>query len=154
MWAATYYGLLKRNPGDSEFQRYTPQNGQNSISHLVVTQITESADGNIWVGTWGGGLDRIELDDGGMQLYFTNFKLNQTETGKGAGVVSRLYYDQFRNLWIGTWNDGLRLMTETEQAQTPDKAKLIAYYKESDNPTSLSDNEYRLCGLIGQAYFG
>lgn len=137
LWAATYYGLLRKMPDQDEFVRFIADSSGNSISNSVVTQIAESADGSLWVGTWGGGVDRISLLDDGQSMQFSNFKLN----GKtdDAGVVSRLYYDQFHNLWIGTWNDGLRMLPENQQKRSPADAELIAYHKEADNPASLSD---------------
>ncbi|PTN07358.1 signal transduction histidine kinase [Mangrovibacterium marinum] len=138
LWVATYYGLLRKSAENDSFDRFIHQASGNSISNSVVTQITESADGCLWAGTWGGGLDRIRVLDEGQQLHFTNFSLSASGDGQPGGVVSKLYYDQFHNLWIGTWNDGLRLLRADQQQLAPTEARMIAYQAELENSASLS----------------
>ena len=138
MWVATYHGLLRYDKKTNSFTRFLPQPGTNSVSHPVITQVLESADGKLWLGTWGEGLEKVDVRDHGKKLHFTHYKSRAGKGSINASVISRLYYDQYHNLWIGTWNDGLRLLRETQQKRAPEQAQFITYREEPDNPTSLS----------------
>ncbi|WP_159518154.1 hybrid sensor histidine kinase/response regulator transcription factor [Sunxiuqinia indica] len=138
LWAATYYGLVTVNRENGAFQRYLPGASANSLSNSTITQITESHSGQLWVGTWGGGLNRLDVSDDGNEIHITRYPTRIGEGSPDANVISKLYYDQFDNLWIGTWNDGLRLLKADQQNLAPERAHFISYMEEPDNPTSLS----------------
>ena len=140
LWAATYYGLMKFDQEKGYFIRYLPQKNENSIANSTITQIIESADGKLWVGTWGGGLDKVDVSDHGNQLHFTHYKRENAKGSLNANVIAKLCYDKFHNLWIGSWNEGLRLLKEDQQLLPPEQAQFISYREEPDNPASLSSD--------------
>lgn len=137
LWVGTYNGLVRFNTENSEFERFIKLPNKNSICNSTITNITESADGNLWVGTWGGGLDRINISENGSQLYFTNFHSMDSETSICDNVITKLCYDQFNNLWIGTWNNGLCRLTEDQQMKTSSEAKFTFYQEKTDNTSGI-----------------
>ncbi|MGQ1945553.1 hybrid sensor histidine kinase/response regulator transcription factor [Geofilum sp. OHC36d9] len=138
LWVATYYGLVKFNQKTEDYQRFLSNPDKNSLSNATVTGITESADGNLWVGTWGGGLNRVEVLDQGSRLIFTHFMSETTQNRLADNIISKLYYDQFNNLWIGTWSNGLYRLTEKQQQAAPAKALFTNYHEEQDNPSGIA----------------
>ncbi|MDX8341006.1 two-component regulator propeller domain-containing protein [Draconibacterium sp. IB214405] len=139
LWVTTYNGLLKFNPGDETFTRYEYDPNKNSISDNTVTQIVESADGTLWIGTWTGGLNKAIVDENGEITEFISY-VEKNKTGDRNKVVYRLFYDQFDNLWIGSWINGLSLLTKDQQQLPPEKAHFWSYYEQVDNPGSISGN--------------
>ncbi|MBL4560207.1 MAG: response regulator [Labilibaculum sp.] len=140
LWVATYYGLVKFDTENGSYDRHLPKNSQNSISHSVVTQITESKDGKLWIGTWGGGLNKVDVAGNGDKLHFTHYKFDNNENSLSSNVIYRLCYDQYDNLWIGTWNEGLNLLKYEQQQLSPEKARFLSYKEDVAKPTSLSGN--------------
>ena len=63
VWLATLRGLARRVTGPGEtperFELYRPETGQPD-DVTAVTALAEAADGTLWVGTWGGGLQRFD----------------------------------------------------------------------------------------------
>lgn len=140
LWVATYYGLVKFDSNSNEYIRHFPKSGQNSISHSVVTQITESNNGNLWVGTWGGGINRIEVRKDGNHLHFTHFRSGSGKGSLSSNVIYKLLYDQLGNLWVGTWDEGLNLLRPEQQMLSPENTRFLVYRKDLNNTGSLSGN--------------
>ncbi|WP_346860633.1 two-component regulator propeller domain-containing protein [uncultured Draconibacterium sp.] len=139
LWVTTYNGLLKFNPENETFIGYEYDPDKNSISDNTVTQVVESADGTLWIGTWTGGLNKAVVDETGEITEFITYT-EKNKTGDRNKVVYRLFYDQFDNLWIGSWINGLSLLTKEQQQLPPDKAQFWSYYEQVDNPGSISGN--------------
>ncbi len=139
LWIATYYGLREFDRNTQTFKRYLPDSSPNSISNSTVTQLAEASNGDLWVGTWGGGLNKVQVSEDGQQVEFSRFQNRPGSGSLDADIISVLYYDQFNNLWIGTWNEGLRLLKEDQQQLSPDKAQFLSYTEQPDNPASLSE---------------
>jgi len=98
LWFGTYDGL-NRYDGYS-FKIYkTEKNNPKSIQGQTFRSIVEDKDGNLWIASIGGGLNRYNrlTDD------FTNF--NHNENDKNSIISDRvriLYIDKKNRLWIGT----------------------------------------------------
>ncbi len=73
---------------DGKFTNHTTEQG---LSHNFVRAIHESADGALWLGTYGGGLNRFK---GGK---FTHY---HTGNGLYDNVVSRILEDERGNFWM------------------------------------------------------
>ena len=140
LWIATYNGLLHFYPESGEYLRYVAEPGKNSVSNSTITQIVESKEGNLWIGTWSGGLNKAELNSDGEITRFTHYRESARSNSLGDDVVFKLYYDQFDNLWIGTWNEGLSLLKYDQQQLPPEKAGFWNYQASVNNPGSLSSN--------------
>lgn len=140
LWIATYNGLLRFFPETGEFTRYLPHPGKNSLSHSTVLQLAESKDGYLWIGTWGGGLNKAEISPDGTLRHFSVYSAGNNPSNLSDNVIHRLFYDQYNNLWIGTWNKGLNLLEYDQQQLPPDQAKFMVYQEAPDNPGSLSGN--------------
>ncbi len=83
--------------GSPHLFTYTTDNG------LALDNITSSlldASGNLWFGTWGGGISKF---DG---ISFTNFN---TAHGLSNNLVHCLAQDTDGNIWIGTDGDGVSI---------------------------------------------
>lgn len=138
LWVASYNGLIRFDGENGAYQRYLPGQGQNSISNGSVTQIVESADGDLWIGTWGGGLNKITVSDHDDRPHFKHYRTRPG--GLASDVIYKLFYDAYQNLWIGTWNDGLNLLKPEQQNVDPEQARFLLYKNSLNDPTSLSGN--------------
>jgi signal transduction histidine kinase/ligand-binding sensor domain-containing protein len=97
VWLGTPHGLVRAHEGRQ--QRFTTRDG---LSHDFVTAILEDRDGNLWVGTAGGGVNRLHRDR------FTPFTSRE---GLSNDHVRALLEDHEGNVWIGT-ADGLDCLSD------------------------------------------
>jgi signal transduction histidine kinase/ligand-binding sensor domain-containing protein len=97
LWLGTPHGLV-RIEGD-KIERFSTREG---LSHEYVSAILEDRDGNLWIGTGGGGLNR-----------FSNGRFTQFTTREGLSNdhVRCLLEDHEGNLWVGT-ADGLDCLSD------------------------------------------
>ncbi len=75
----------------------------NSLSHNYILPLFESVAGDIWVGTMGGGLNRLKSFDKDGRSEFEHITVAD---GLPNNVVKSILEDDFGNLWIST-NRGL-----------------------------------------------
>ncbi|MCP5105694.1 MAG: response regulator, partial [bacterium] len=98
------------------------------LSNNSVTSLYEDVEGSLWIGTWGGGLNRLK--DGKFTTY-------TTAEGLSHDTVLSIYEDQAQGLWIGT-DGGLNLL----DSQDPGNGKFTL----STIKHSLPDNIiYSIC---------
>lgn len=88
LWFGTQGGLACWD--EHEWKIFTTYEG---LSSDVVRTIADDAEGNLWIGTTGGGLDRLH------DAKFTAFR---KASGLPSDNISSLYVDAEGVLWIGT----------------------------------------------------
>ena len=106
---------------------------KNSLSSNIIYDIAEDADGFIWVGTWGGGLNRYDRANG----KFISYRHDQERPGSlSSDFVNSIFIDSEGFLWVGTDNGGL------ERFNREDKTFSHFVY-DKNNPKSLSQNSVK-----------
>lgn len=109
LWIGTGKGLNKLSPEESvksepRFVRYLNDLSQpNSISHNYILDIFEGQGEKLWVGTFGGGLNMLDLKATPSATGFTAFG---TEEGLPNQVIKAIQEDESGMLWISS-NRGL-----------------------------------------------
>ena len=139
LWIGSYNGglnFLKREDknkalNETKFTKYKPEAGKNSLSNNTVMALCEDKLGNIWIGTFGGGLDKYNT----VSRKFLNFKyspLNQNSLADND--VLSLSVDRAGIIWAGSHlGAGVTIIQLC-------RAKFNLYTHQADNPNSLSDN--------------
>jgi signal transduction histidine kinase/ligand-binding sensor domain-containing protein/DNA-binding response OmpR family regulator len=107
LWVSTYSGgISKYDKNLPLFNVYRFQNGNlQGLSNKVVTSFAEAPDGNIWVGTDGGGLNLLDK----YSHFFTHLS-NQPGVKNSLssdGILTLLKSKTGNRLWIGTYATGL-----------------------------------------------
>jgi ligand-binding sensor domain-containing protein/DNA-binding CsgD family transcriptional regulator len=75
-----------------------------SISKYEISAIVEDHSGIIWVGTYGGGLNRFNREN----ETFSRYKCQQEDPNSlSNNTITSMITDKFGMLWIGTWGGGL-----------------------------------------------
>ncbi|MGH7450322.1 MAG: two-component regulator propeller domain-containing protein [bacterium] len=134
--------LSKAEGSDREKEKFTPyknnSDNPNSLSDNVVTSIYEDRSGVLWIGTWGGGLNKFDRE----KEKFTHYKNNPNNPKSLSGNhVFSIYEDRSGVLWIGTWGGGLnKLDLSKAEGSDREKEKFTHYKNDPNNPNSLSDN--------------
>src|SRR4026209_2472305 len=59
MWFGTRDGLNKYDGYKFSVYKYNAENG-NSLGNNIIKSIAEDDQGNLWLATWGGGLNRFD----------------------------------------------------------------------------------------------
>ena len=104
-------------------------NNKNTLSHNIITSLVEDDNGNLWIGTLGGGLNKLNIESNKFTRYTP---LENSINSISSPYVMALYCDKKNNLWIGTYNGGLvKLEIGTEK---------FTVYKFSENKNSISDD--------------
>ena len=67
----------------------------------MIRAIEEDSQNNIWIGTLGRGLTKMN----NSKNVFTRF--DSRNMGLSEDVVTSIFEDQYQNLWVGTWGGGL-----------------------------------------------
>ncbi|MFT3740724.1 MAG: two-component regulator propeller domain-containing protein [Breznakibacter sp.] len=141
-WLATYNGLINLNRQTGSFTPFqpNPSNPNESISNIVTTQIAETGDGSLWIGTWGGGLNKMVRSKDKSQVKFIHYQPESRKGSIASADVYKVLHDAYGNLWIGSWDQGLSLLSPEEQSKAPNQANFTNYANQITNPYSLSGN--------------
>jgi serine phosphatase RsbU (regulator of sigma subunit)/ligand-binding sensor domain-containing protein len=101
-----------------------------SLSHDDVRAIVEDTDGTLWIGTSGGGLNRLDPSTG----LFTRYRYDaRNPRGLGHDVVAALVLDGDGALWVGTDGGGLNRLNRS----TGDFDRFV---NDPSRPASLASN--------------
>lgn len=110
LWIGTKGGLTKILRSENNEPEYYKQykynkRDSNSLSNNNVFVIQEDSYGSLWIGTFGGGLNKLikEEKEGVKKEYFELFDINN---GLPDNAVYGILEDSDKNLWIST-NNGL-----------------------------------------------
>ena len=107
LWVGTRNGLNLFKPESGEFKRYLHDDADpNSISNnFVYSSIFLDENDDLWVGTYGGGLCRMDTRNGS----FTNFMHDPEDPNTiSDNIVFSTHQDEMGRIWIGT-NSGLNM---------------------------------------------
>ena len=72
LWVGTNAGLFRSDPATKAFNHVgetSPQDPERGLGVGPAAAIVRDAQGDIWVGTWGGGVDRIDAETGLVRRY-------------------------------------------------------------------------------------
>ncbi len=96
MWIATLDGLFRYD--GSSYRSYQMNFTQNSISSNMIFSINEDLNGNIWVGTYARGLNRIDVHTGKI----TNYSLVEL-LGDELWIddILTIEIDRDNRVWLG-----------------------------------------------------
>jgi ligand-binding sensor domain-containing protein/signal transduction histidine kinase len=129
MWFGTQGGLVRFDGYEKTTFSQIPFDS-TSLSNIWVWCICEDPSGDIWVGTFGGGLDRFNR----VTETFTHFRHDPNDSASiSSDYIHSLLVDKAGNVWIGTRGAGLNKLDG-------ESGKFIHYIHNPDDPTSLSHN--------------
>lgn len=98
LFVATTQGVVRLEVGQPSFTEKFKET--NFPSDVTFTSFSKNATGPTWVGTWKGGLYRIDPEDGEL-LKFEKYSTEEH-------FVQAVYHDHTRDqLWVGTVHSGL-----------------------------------------------
>lgn len=129
LWIATADGLNRYDGTNFKIYKSSPEN-PNSISGHHFSSIVEDKNGNLWIGSYGGGLNKYSR----MTESFTSYKHNPNNPNSPIGDrITTLLIDRKNYLWIGTEFGLCRMNLSTGKYR---------YFKaDIKNPDSLCNNK-------------
>ena len=132
MWFGTRDGLNKYDGYKFTVYKNDPKN-KNSIGNNNILAITEARDSNIWIATWGGGLNCYNYH----KDIFISYKHDEKNKQSIAGnFITAVMQDSDGNIWVGTEAAGLDMYDTAK--------KVFIHYKfEAADSQSLSDDFIR-----------
>lgn len=129
MWFGTQNGLNKFDGYQFTVYRNDPFD-PTSVSNDNAGNIYIDHDGYIWVGTWGGGVDRLDPRTG----QFKNYTLNPNDPNSlSSDRVQTIFQDSRGTVWIGTSGGGLNKLDSQTDTFTH-------YLPNPNNPFSISND--------------
>jgi ligand-binding sensor domain-containing protein/signal transduction histidine kinase len=146
LWVGTRVGLFKFDRERENFIHYQHDRADRaSLSHQSILPIYQDPAGAMWIGTWGGGLNKLVTPTPGEEkfIHFTE------KDGLANNVIYGILPDDKGNLWLST-NKGLSKFDPQTQS-----------FKNYDVNDGLQSNEFngRACfkspaARGGEMYFG
>jgi ligand-binding sensor domain-containing protein len=108
LWIGTWFGLNQYDPEKKAFKHFTSDTANvNSLSNDHVISLHADKSGNLWIGTFGGGLNQLEIQSGKIS-HFT-----ETE-GLPNNTIYGIREDNEGNLWLSTSNGLSRFNPKTK----------------------------------------
>lgn len=105
LWIGTDYGLREFNRNTNTFTHYYYHDSSPlSLARNTIQSVLIDSKDNVWVGSWGGGLNLLNKISGEFIQYHNNpqdtYSLNNNK-------VKTIYEDRNGCLWIGTTGGGI-----------------------------------------------
>ncbi|MBI5729778.1 MAG: hypothetical protein HY963_01450 [Ignavibacteriales bacterium] len=112
LWLGTFGGGLNKissadiNSNRIKFKRYVNnQKDPFSISDNRVYCIFQDHEGILWFGTFGGGLNKFDVQS---ERFISYKNISGDESSISDNRVMTIYEDSMNNLWIGTYGGGVQ----------------------------------------------
>ena len=160
IWAAKWNGGLHRYlESENRFEVFHPNPAQQgSISHNTVRSILFEPNGEAWIGTAGGGLNKMIFPDGNKgKPYFICYKNDPKDPQSlSNNYILNLMKDKNGNLWVGTFGGGLNKLIKTDKASH--KISFKRYTNQEQLPGNtikglMFDSENRLWATTNRDLF-
>ncbi|NGP75613.1 GHKL domain-containing protein [Balneolaceae bacterium YR4-1] len=131
MWFGGNNGLYRYDGSDFIHYQHDPLDS-TSLSETWVESLYADSDGYLWIGTFGGGLNKLDP----VTDTFTHFTHDaENPTSLSQDTVTVMLEDSRGTLWIGT-HGGLNRFDKST-------GEFTRYLHESNDTTSLSNNQVR-----------
>jgi len=133
LWIGTRWGLSQFNRDDETFIRYPrDQNNPPSLSHSEVRAILEDRSGALWIGTYGGGVNKLLPNENGESpSAFINYRHEPDNPNSlSHNMVIAIHEDQSGRLWFGTLGGGLNRFDREREA-------FICYREKNGLPSNI-----------------
>ncbi len=131
LWIGTNdAGVAWIDPDGSLHQLEVDGSNKNKINHPVIEEIVQPTDDEIWLATYGGGINVLDAHTGKVKSHIRHdISIN---SGLNLNNLGALYIDRSGLLWIGTWGGGLNLFNPKNSAfrtmrHSPNKADVISH---------------------------
>ncbi len=129
LWFGTTYGLARYEGSDYTVFKNDPEDPK-SISFDDIVSLFEDKNGNIWIGTNGGGLNKYNPYNGEFARFIYR---KDNPNGINDNIIWAICEDKEGNIWLGTESGGLN-------QYNPETDKFIQYKHDESNPNSISSN--------------
>ncbi len=144
LWVGTSNGGLNRcnwSAGDGQAIRCTSYqhnpDDPDSLGSNEVKFIHEDRAGVLWIGTWGGGLERLDPQTKNVQaIRFTHYQHHpEVPYSLSDNIVVSIHEDESGSLWVGTARGLNRFDPQTDEGQA---VRFTHYQPDPNNPYSLN----------------
>lgn len=135
MWFGTEDGLNRYDGYRFTIFQHSPF-GTNSLSINNISDLIQDRTGIIWIGTWGGGLNRFDPATGQVHAFRHDPK---DPTSLSHDRAQTVFEDANGTIWIGTAGGGVnKLVHPPGQAFDPSAVTFRHYTHDPENLNSLS----------------
>lgn len=141
IWFGTFDGLQVYNPYSDTYRVYLPNHTPGSLSHKSIFSLCKDKQGNIWIGSYYGGVNFFNS----RKEIFRYYVYNQLDKHcLDCPIVGEMVEDKDHNLWICTDGGGVNCLNRNTGVFTyyragdgnnyilHDNVKTIAYDKDAD----------------------
>jgi signal transduction histidine kinase/ligand-binding sensor domain-containing protein len=112
LWIGTEYGLDKKDLKTGEFVHFKHDKlNSASIGADAIYSLFKDSKGNLWVGSWNGGLSKYEYISGG----FKNYLPNKSKGSINNSNIIDICEDKKGRLWITTNGGGVNQFDPTTE---------------------------------------
>ena len=123
-------GLFELNRYEGTMARYLASDTSGALSNDVVYCMLQDVEGDFWVGTNGGGINRMSRNEG---YYETLAHDSKNPHSLGAGKVTSVLRDRNGTMWVGVYNGGLNRYVESTRS-------FVRYRNDLKNPHSIPND--------------
>lgn len=145
VWIATMNGLWRYDGGS--FKNYVKNEADlSSITNNHISCLYEDSKGDLWVGTYGGGLLKYIKKQDSFERFVHN---NENPTSLSFNEIKLIFETSDNYLFVGTDGGGLNLLDRETK-------KFTAYQHNQNNSNSLSHNNILSLeeSKVGELYVG
>ena len=108
VWIGTNGGLNLYDPHEKDFYGFTViENDLQSLSNNNVISLFEDYSHNLWIGTYGGGLNKVDLKPKKFKLLRNTY--SKTSLNLSSNVIAGLFEQRKDILWVGTYGNGVNI---------------------------------------------
>ena len=118
IWIGTFGGGLNRvikiqdrNQNYSyKFIHYKSKNNNNSLSNNDIVSIFEDSQSNLWIGTYNGGLNKLDNSQKFVpveEAYFKQYNSDQSQVKLHYKTIMSIVESNEGDIWLGTLGEGL-----------------------------------------------
>ena len=102
----------------------------NTLSHPIVYSLFQDRSGIIWLGTNGGGLNKINPQKENLVLLNHNPK---NKTSLSQGKINSIYVDHNNHIWIAVYGSGI-------ERYIPEENRIVKYSKNAEGKNHFPHN--------------